>query len=221
MFFKRKNKVRQAAEISAFDEQTAKIADLKKALLESNAQLLKSTSEAKELIAEVSTKFKRSLKKLDQELGVFVTSRNEGVLFVDYRGEIIHANNAAAELLNRQLPQLMHRRIDFILTGVRQRKFSFEECSKLIISKATEDCTYDDLCDTAKTAYVLKTKDVAMKLDEPVVIVMKAGEQLHPLKVTMSLINTSPREVTDITYICKISELAKVPEHAVMLKVAA
>lgn len=211
MIFKKK----AAQDISSprMKAQSARLADLKQQLDDGKRRLGASTAEAKGVIAEVSEKLKRGLKKLDPKLGLFTTMRDEGVIFVDFRGEIIHVNHAAAELLNKPVTSLLHKRIDHILTGQRKRKISIEECSKLIIEKANEsdECSYDKLCETARTAYLLKTSDVEMHLDEPVCIVLKSGDSINPLRVVISLLDTSPKELEDVTFLCRISQIVGSP----------
>ena len=195
------------------DAQSARLKELKEALLHSNEELNKSTAETKEVIANVSKKLKDGLKKLDPKLGLFTTMKDEGVVFIDFRGEIIHVNHGAATLLNRSVTELLRKRIDYILTGSRSKKISIEECSKLIISKVKEDdeCTYSELCDTARTAYLLKTQNVAVHLDEPVCMVFKSGDRVQPLRIVISLLDTAPKELEDVTFLCKIAEIAGSP----------
>jgi hypothetical protein len=57
----------------------------------------------------------------------------------------------------------------------------------------------------------LKTQDVAMHLDEPVCIVLKSGDAIHPLKVVISLLDTQPKELEDVTFLCKIAQIAGSP----------
>lgn len=213
MIFKKRAATVKDFSTETMIEQRKRLITLKKQLLASNDDLNKQTEEAKQVIAEVSNKLKSGLKKLDPRLGLFTTMKDEGLAFVDYRGEIIHVNYAASELLNRPVAELLNKRIDYILTGQRRRKISIEECSKLIISKVREDvdCTYGELCETARTAYVLKTPDMAMHLDEPVCIVLKSGDSIHPLRVIMSLLDTAPKELEDVTFLCKISQIAGSP----------
>lgn len=209
------NKKRKTADLSSevMDKQRKRLQELKAALLLSNDDLKKSTAETKTVIAEVSKKLRSSLKKLDPKLGLFTTMKDEGVAFVDFRGEIVHVNHAAAELLNRSVTELLHKRIDYILTGSRRKRISIEECSKLIIGKVKEQtaCTYDELCDTARTAYLLKTQNLAMHLDEPVCIVFKSGDRIQPLRIIISLLDTQPKELEDVTFLCKIAEIAGSP----------
>lgn len=198
---------------TTMNEQRIRLSELKEALLDSNEKLNKTTSETKAVIAEVSKKLKAGLKKLDPKLGLFTTMKDEGIAFVDFRGEIVHVNHAAADLLNRSVTELLHKRIDHILTGSRRKKISIEECSKLIISKVKEQeyCTYNELCDTARTAYLLKTQNLAMHLDEPVCLVFKSGDHIQPLRIIISLLDTQPKELEDVTFLCKIAEIAGSP----------
>lgn len=193
--------------------QAKRLEELKYKIECSNDRLNKEVEETRAVVAEVSDKLKAGLKKLDPSLGLFIANRDEGVAFVDFRGEIIHVNHAASELLNMPVAQMLHKRIDYILTGQKRRRISIEACSKLIIDKvkADGDCTHDELCDTARTAYLLKTEELAMHLDEPVCFVFKSGDSIHPLKVTISLLDTAPKELADITYLCKISQIAGSP----------
>lgn len=211
MIFKKRSKSTLLTDL--MERQRIRLKELKAALLASNDKLNASTEETKAVIAQVSEKLKTGLKKLDPSLGLFTTMKDEGVAFVDFKGEIIHVNHAGAELLNRSVTELLHKRIDYILTGSRRRRLSIEECSKLIISKAQEsaDCTYNELCETARTAYLLKTQDVEMHLDEPVCIVLKSGDSIHPLRIMISLLDTSPRVLEDVTFICKIAQIAGSP----------
>ena len=215
MIFKkdRSSKLQDLAVSATMAAQRQRLQQLKQALLDDNATLNKSTEETIAVIAEVSEKLKAGLKKLDQSIGLFTTMKDEGVAFVDFKGDIIHVNHAAAELLNRPITEIIGKRIDHILTGSKRRKISIAECSKLIISKVKEDnqCSYSALCDTARTAYLLKTQDVAMHLDEPVCIVLKSGDSIHPLKVVISLLDTQPKELEDVTFLCKIAQIAGSP----------
>lgn len=194
-------------------QQRKRLSELKEALIHSNDDLNNTTSETKAVIAEVSRKLKTGLRKLDQKLGLFTTMKDEGVAFVNFQGEIVHVNHAAAELLNRSVTELLHKRIDYILTGSRRKRISIEECSKLIISKVKADmsCTYGTLCETARTAYLLKTQDMSMHLDEPVCIVFKSGDRAQPLRIIISLLDTQPKELEDVTFLCKIAEIAGSP----------
>lgn len=194
-------------------KQQTRLRELKKALLQSNDDLNKSASETKAVIAEVSAKLNAGLRKLDPKLGLFTTMKDEGIAFVDFRGEIVHVNHAAATLLNRSVTELLHKRIDYVLTGSKRKRISIEGCSKLIISKVKEQesCSYRELCDTARTAYLLKTQNLAIHLDEPVCIVFKSGDQVHPLRVIISLLDTQPKELEDVTFLCKIAEIAGSP----------
>ena len=212
MIFKKQSKTADLM-TTMMEVQSARLKELKEALLLSNDVLNKSTSETKRVIAEVSRKLNAGLKKLDLKLGLFTTMRDEGIAFIDYRGEIIHVNYAAATLLNRSVTGLLHKRIDYILTGSRSKKLSIEECSKLIISKVKDhdESTYSELCDTARTAYLLKTQDIAIHLDEPVCMVFKSGDQVQPLRIIISLLDTAPKELEDVTYLCKIAEIAGSP----------
>lgn len=208
-------KKRNSADLSTdtMETQRMRLHELKEALIHSNDDLNRSTSETKAVIAEVSRKLKSGLKKLDTKLGLFTTMKDEGVAFVDFKGEIVHVNHAAAELLNRSVTELLHKRIDYILTGSRRKRISIEECSKLIINKVKEreTCTYGELCDTARTAYLLKTQNLAMHLDEPVCIVFKSGDRIQPLRIIISLLDTQPKELEDVTFLCKIAEIAGSP----------
>lgn len=211
MIFKKQAKSELSTDL--MKHQRERLKELKEALLASNAELQKSTELTKTVIAEVSEKLKSGLRKLDPSLGLFTTMKDEGVAFVDFKGEIIHVNHAAAELLNRPASTLLHKRIDYILTGSRRKRISIEECSKLIISKVQTDekATYHELCDTARAAYILKTQEVEMKLDEPACIVLKSGDSIHPLRVVISLLDTNPRILEDVTFICKIAQIAGSP----------
>jgi hypothetical protein len=213
MLFKKKVKVKEELATPVMTAQSKRLSALKQALIENNNELKKQTEETKQVIAEVSAKLKSGIRKLDPKLGLFTTMKGEGVAFVDFRGEIIHVNNAAALLLNRPVSDLLKKRIDYILTGSKRKRISIEECSKLIIEKVKEDvnCTYNALCETARTAYLLKTSNVAMHLDEPVCIVLKSGDKIHPLRVTISLLDTAPKELEDVTFLCKISQIAGSP----------
>lgn len=212
MIFKKKRKTSDLSTI-VMDEQRKRLHELKEALLHSNDDLNKSTDETKAVIAEVSEKLKAGLKKLDPKLGLFTTMKDEGVAFVDFKGEIVHVNHAASELLNRSVTELLHKRIDYILTGSKRKRISIEECSKLIISKVKEqeECSYSELCDTARTAYLLKTQNLAMHLDEPVCLVFKTGDRIQPLRIIISLLDTQPKELEDVTFLCKIAAIAGSP----------
>lgn len=213
MIFKKKVLKLKDVTSERMSTQRERLAVLKQALSASNESLNESTRAAKDVIAEVSAKLKRGVKRFDPKQGLFTAMRDEGVIFVDFRGEIIHVNHAAAELLNRPVAEMMHQRIDYILTGQKQRKISIQECSKLIISKVkTEpEAAYNELCDTARTAYLLKTADMAMHLDEPVCIVLNSGDTIHPLRVVISLLDTAPKELEDITFLCKVSQIVGEP----------
>lgn len=211
MVFKKRSKSDLSTDL--MKQQRARLKELKEALLTSNAEIVKTAEQTKAVIAEVSEKMKTSLKKLDPSLGLFTTMKDEGVAFVDFKGEIIHVNHAAAELLNRPVSTLLHKRIDYILTGSRRKRLSIEECSKLIINKVQTDitATYNELCDTARAAYILKTQELEMRLDEPACIVLKSGDSIHPLRVVISLLDTNPRMLEDVTFICKIAQIAGSP----------
>lgn len=194
-------------------KQRKRLSELKEELNHSNENLNKTADETKAVIAEVSRKLKTGLKKLDPKLGLFTTMRDEGIAFVDFKGEIVHVNHAAAELLNQPVTELLHKRIDYILTGSNRKRISIEECSKLIISKVKEQvsCTYNDLCETARTAYLLKTQNLEIHLNEPVCIVFKSGDRVQPLRIIISLLDTHPKEIEDVTFLCKIAEIAGSP----------
>lgn len=207
---KRRNDDLSTATMTA---QRKRLHELKTELIQNNAELERTTTETKAVIAEVSAKLKGGLRKLDQKLGLFTSMKDEGIAFVDFRGEIVHVNHAAATLPNRPVTELLHKRIDYILSGSKRKRISIEECSKLIISKVKESmsCTYSELCDTARTAYLLKTQNLAIHLDEPVCIVFKSGDRIHPLRVIISLLDTQPKELEDVTFLCKIAEIAGSP----------
>lgn len=210
MFFNKRKAINALKD--SITAQCQKLQSLKDELSIGDESLTKAAGETKDLIADVSSKIRNSLKKLDPKLGLFTTMRDEGVAFVDFRGEIVHVNHAAAELLNKPVTELLHKRIDYILTGSKRRRISIEECSKLIINKVKEhNCTYDELCETARTAYLLKTQNLAMHLDEPTCIVFKSGARVQPLRVVISLLDTAPKELEDVTFLCRIAEVAGSP----------
>lgn len=209
MIFKKRKEIAPILATVSMQAQRERLRVLKGKLSADRDALDRSTSEAKVIIAAVAAKLKNGLKKLDPTVGLFLTSKDEGVAFVDYRGEIIHANHAACELLNRTPSEIIKKRIDYILTGAKKKRISIEECSKLIVDRAKQgDCTYRELCDTARAAYILKTEAVAMHLDEPVCIVLKSGQSFNSLKVTISLLDTNPKELADVAFLCKIEQIA-------------
>ena len=190
-------------------EQMIQIAELKKLIKKQSQDLILASKETHNIINLVSLKFqtisKRALK--------FNSSINsiEGVAFINHCGEIIHINDVACNLLNMNINMPLQR-IDYILTG-KQKKISFDSCSRLIMQSVNSHHTFVEVCDTARTALLLKTEDVAIHLDEPICFVFKSGNRIKSLRVVISLLDISPSFIDDITYVCKISKQETIEEN--------
>ena len=190
-------------------EQMIQIAELKKIIEKQSQDLILASKETHNVINLVSLKFqtisKRALK--------FNSSINsiEGVAFINHCGEIIHINDVACNLLNMNINMPLQR-IDYILTG-KQKKISFDSCSRLIMQSVNSHHTFVEVCDTARTALLLKTEDVAIHLDEPICFVFKSGNRIKSLRVVISLLDISPSFIDDITYVCKISKQETIEEN--------
>ena len=208
--FKRNSRVNSDSLLNdEIRQQMIQIAKLKNAIEKQSNDLALASKETRNVISTVSLKFqiisKRALK--------FNSSINstEGVAFINHCGEIIHINDVACNLLNMDI-NLPLQRIDYILTG-KQRKISLDACSRLIMQSVNSHHTFIEVCDTARTALLLKTEDVAIHLDEPICFVFKSGNKVKSLRVVISLLDISPSFIDDITYVCKISKQETIEEN--------
>jgi hypothetical protein len=203
MFFRKPTQYSASQLKTEIDRQNKERETVKDKLAESSAQLDKMTQGAKQLINTVALKLQKRLHP-----GTF-TKNDEGIAFVNWRGEVLQINGAACTLLNTTMDALKNKRIDYLVTGT-DTVLKLEDCSQSIMAvlAGNSDETH---------ASLLTQQDVKMILNEPVKIVLREGGELFPLRVVISLFDTNPKFLEQITYIVKlqaldISEIASVPE---------
>lgn len=132
--------------------------------------------------------------------------RNEGILFIDYQGNILHANQVAHKVLNCEADQLIGKSIEALLTPKARRvRHRITECSKALFEQLKEKLSLPQIAEACKGfSFCIKSvTDVTVVLNEPVVVPFATGA----LTLRLSLMDTTPTALEDVTYLCKLSEV--------------
>jgi transcriptional regulator with PAS, ATPase and Fis domain len=132
--------------------------------------------------------------------------RDEGILFIDYQGIILHANQAAHKVLNCEADQLIGKSIEALLTPKARRvRQHILDCSKALFSKLQAKL---DLAQVAAAcmgfSFCLKSvaDDVTVTLNAPITVPLAEGA----ITMRLSLLDVAPATLEDVTYLCKLSQ---------------
>lgn len=128
-------------------------------------------------------------------------TRDEGILFIDYRGTVLHANQVAYKVLKCEDDRLIGKSIEALLTAKTRVRRNVQKCSEALFAKM-QDAPLDlsTLAETCRTFSFTKISSIEVVLNEPIQV--PYGDST--LQVRLSLLESAPAAVEDMTYLCKI-----------------
>jgi hypothetical protein len=133
-------------------------------------------------------------------IGSLTNTEQQGIMFVNYKGEVLFTNTYTQQLLCAASCQLIGQSIESFMIDQRPRKYTVIDFSMRIIKFVT------DYPNCAKIPPELLTcKLLNEAYTGPVYASFTSCSATNPLSVEVSLLDTNPQTIEDIIYICKIS----------------
>ena len=191
----------------ALVEQKLKL-DAKKAMLAQEHNRLSDTiTETMLETATVIAKLRRGADKFDTALdAIATTTRNhQGVIFMNYRGEIIFTNAFTQQLLGLESCDIVGKTVGSFIIGTRQHKHIIADYSTKIIdflsSHPDESTIPDELlnCKMINDAFIGPVYASFADCN------CKREHCTNAFTFEATLLDTRPSVLEDVTYICKLS----------------
>jgi hypothetical protein len=131
------------------------------------------------------------------------TARDEGILFIDYQGIILHANQVAHKVLESGTDKLIGKSIEALLTPKARRvRHRIAECSKVLHDKLACKLDLPQIAEVCKQFSFTIASSTEIVLNEPIILPYHNGH----LQVRLSLLDTSPSTIEDVTYLCRLAK---------------
>lgn len=168
------------------------IIDEKKASLEKTQELVaQAVDEARNTASNVMSQLSSS-------------ARDEGILFIDYQGIILHANRAAHKVLGSE-DKLIGKPIETLLAPPKHKRaheHDMIKCSKKLYDQLQYKLTLAQVAEACKQFSFTIASATEIILNASINVPYHEGS----LMMRLSLIDPMPSTLEDVTYLCKLTK---------------
>lgn len=201
--FRHKMTKLQKAIASFFDaktieEQKQQLARKKCELNDTQAAMLKTIDETRQLTVSLVNKLRHDTLRLRIKLKSTINENvNKSIIFIDYMGKILFINRVALDTFDCLQADAFGHSVRTVVMPMGITDIDVERCSRQII-KEVQACVARDCKDCDALQHLDKC---FINSDEQVTLQLSSGAELGPMTAVVTLLDNTPKELSDITYI--------------------